>query len=98
MRMIQEQSAKSDTSLPDIQPAMSPPLVSPIRDNAFSGVLVNRGFEPSPLLSMEVVEKHLGSFFTHKYRSLQCIIYSARITNLLKLFSQFWTGIDYKIL
>lgn len=70
MRMNQEQSAKSDTSLPDIKPAMSPPLVSPIRDNSFPDGLVNRGFEPSPLLSMEVVEKHLDSFFTHKYRSL----------------------------
>src|SRR5271163_4425901 len=33
MRMNQEQSTRSDTSLPDIKPAMSPPLVSPIRDN-----------------------------------------------------------------
>jgi hypothetical protein len=70
MRMNQEQSAKSDTSLPDIQPTMSPPLVSPIRDNTFPEFLANRGFEPSPLLSMDVVEKHLESFFTHKYRLL----------------------------
>lgn len=68
MRMNQEQSAKSDSSLPDIQPAMSPPLVSPIRDNTFTDPFTNRRFEPSPLLSMKVVEKHLDNFFAHKYR------------------------------
>jgi len=70
MRMNQEQSVKSDTSLPDIQPAMSPLLVPPVRDNAFPDDLLNRGFEPSPFLSMEVVQKHLNNFFAHKYRSL----------------------------
>jgi Fungal Zn(2)-Cys(6) binuclear cluster domain len=54
MRMNQEQSAGSDTSLHDIQPAMS---------------LMNRGFEPSPLLSMDIVEKYIEIFFAHKYRS-----------------------------
>lgn len=71
MRMSQEHSAKSDTSLPDIQPAMSPPLVSPTRDNAFPDALANGGFEPSSLISMEVVEKHLDSFFAHKYGLLR---------------------------
>src|SRR6202011_4784276 len=88
MRMNQEQSAKSDASLPDIRPAMSPPLVAP----------ANRGFQPSPLLSMEVVDKYLDSFYTHKYRLLPESPISKHITNLSKLFSQFWIGIDSKIL
>jgi hypothetical protein len=82
MRMKQEQSANSDTSLPDIKPAISPPHVSPIRDNTFLDGFVNRGFEPSPLLSMEVVEKHLDSFFTHKYRSL----YVSPVLDILLIF------------
>jgi hypothetical protein len=72
----------SETSLPDIRPAMSPPPVSPIRDYAFSDGLLNRGFEPSPLLSMEVVEKHLDSFFTQKYRSLHI----SRTADILLIF------------
>jgi hypothetical protein len=98
MRMNQEQSAKSDSSLPDIQPAMSPPRVSPIRDNAFADTFTNRGFEPSPLLSMEVVEKHLDNFFAHKYRMSHAPTISRPITNGSKPFSQFWTGTDCKIL
>jgi hypothetical protein len=86
MRMNQEQSAKSDSSLPDIKPAMSPP---PIRDNAFTDAFTNRGFEPSPLLSMEVVEKHLDNFFAHKYRMSHVSTISRHITNSSKLFSQF---------
>lgn len=88
MRMNQEQSAKSDTSLPDIQPAMSPPIVSPMKDNVLPDIIANRAFEPSPLLSMDVVERHLESFFNHKYRlfslstnSNKLLISQSRISN-----------------
>lgn len=78
MRMNQEQSVRSDTSLPDIKPAKPFPLSSPIRDNQMPDDLVNRGFEPSPLLSWDMVEKHIDNFFTHKYRSCPaCPIFEA---------------------
>jgi hypothetical protein len=92
MRMNQEQVAKSDMSLPDIQPAMSPPLISPIRDNTFPETVSNQGFEPSPLMSMEVVEKHLDSFFTHKYRSFPTIPNAKYITNLQSCFPNIGQG------
>lgn len=68
MRMNQEQSARSDTSLPDIQPAMSP-IISPVRDNTIPDGPLSRRFEPSPLLSMDIVERHINNFFANKYRA-----------------------------
>jgi hypothetical protein len=68
MRMVQEQSVNSDNKLSDIRTTTSPPIISPVPDPSIPSSFGNRSFEPSPFLSMEVVEKHLDTFFTHKYR------------------------------
>jgi uncharacterized Zn finger protein (UPF0148 family) len=85
MQMRQEQLKQPETLLADVRPKSSPSHSSPSRDQPISPDILSRGFEPSPLLTMQVAEQHLESFFAHKY-PVTPILHRDRIYHSLKDF------------
>lgn len=85
MQMRQEQAKQPDSLLADVRPKSTPSLPSPTREQPIFPDVFSRGFEPSPLITIQVVEQHLESFFAHKY-PVTPILHRDRIYASLKDF------------
>ena len=98
MRMNQEQILGSDNSSSNLRAPSTPPLLSPTQDPTITASSTSRGFESSPFLTMDVVEKHVDTFFKHKYRMIYVSSLIVWRTDVEQPFSQSSTANDSPLL